>query len=120
MPRSEPRKLTEAAIKSMPVGTPILIRDTKVTGLMVAVNKHSKSYKVQRDLWHGQRGRREDGGDDRGGEDKAPKAALWGAEVRQRFHGLRMCLGLIDGERRRWQRRLTMQMYRGLPTDRAS
>jgi integrase len=34
------------------------VRDTKVTGLMVAVNKHSKSYKVQRDLWEGQRGRR--------------------------------------------------------------
>ncbi len=29
-----------------------------IKGLMIAVNKHSKSYKVQRDLWVGQRGRR--------------------------------------------------------------
>ena len=58
MARSEPRKLTEAFIKALPTGAPVLIRDTKVTGLMVAVNKHSKSYKVQRDLWEGQRGRR--------------------------------------------------------------
>ncbi len=58
MPRSEPRKLTEAFIKALPIGTQILIRDTKVTGLMVAVNKQSKSYKIQRDLWSGQRGRR--------------------------------------------------------------
>jgi integrase len=40
------------------LGTPCLIRDTKVTGLMIAVNKNSKSYKIQRDLWQGQRGRR--------------------------------------------------------------
>jgi integrase len=58
MPRTEPRKLTEAFINALPVGAPMLIRDTKVTGLMLAVNKHSKSYKVQRDLWQGQRGRR--------------------------------------------------------------
>lgn len=53
-----PRKLTEAFVKALPLGAPLLIRDSKVTGLMVAVNKRSKSYKVQRDLWQGQRGRR--------------------------------------------------------------
>ena len=58
MPRTEPRKLTEAFIKGLPLGVPVVVRDTKVTGLMVTVNKHSKSYKVQRDLWDGQRGRR--------------------------------------------------------------
>jgi integrase len=58
MPRTEPRKLTEAFIKALPTGRPLIVRDTKVTGLMIAVNKHSKSYKVQRDLWQGQRGRR--------------------------------------------------------------
>jgi len=36
-----------------------VVRDTKVTGLLLAVNKKSKSYKVQRDLWRGQRGRRQ-------------------------------------------------------------
>ena len=35
------------------------MRDTKVTGLLLAVNKTVKTYKVQRDLWRGQRGRRE-------------------------------------------------------------
>ena len=58
MPRIEPRKLTEAFVKALPTGRPLVVRDTKVTGFMIAVNKHSKSYKVQRDLWHGQRGRR--------------------------------------------------------------
>ena len=37
----------------------MVVRDTKVTGFMLAVNKKSKSYKVQRDLWRGQRGRRQ-------------------------------------------------------------
>ena len=58
MPSHAPRKLTEGFVQSLPLGAPTIVRDTKVTGLMVAVNKHSKSYKVQRDLWEGQRGRR--------------------------------------------------------------
>ena len=53
-----PRKLTEAFVRTLPLGTPLLVRDTKVTGLMIAVNKRSKTYKVQRDLWRGPRGRR--------------------------------------------------------------
>lgn len=58
MPKYAPRKLTEGFVQSLPIGAPFVVRDTKVTGLMVAVNKHSKSYKVQRDLWEGERGRR--------------------------------------------------------------
>lgn len=58
MPRYAPQRLTEAFIKALPLGEPFVVRDTKVTGLMVAVNKHSKTYKIQRDLWQGQRGRR--------------------------------------------------------------
>ena len=49
-----PTKLTEAFIR----GKPVVARDTIVKGLMVAVNKQSNSYKVQRDRWVGQRGRR--------------------------------------------------------------
>lgn len=60
MPRYKPRKLTEGFIKGLPIdGSSYVVRDAKVTGLLVAVNKNSKSYKVQRDLWRGQRGRRE-------------------------------------------------------------
>lgn len=59
MPPYGPRKLTEAFVKGLPFeGSTYVVRDTKITGLMVAVNKTSKSYKVQRDLWEGQRGRR--------------------------------------------------------------
>lgn len=58
MPHIGPRKLIEGFIRELPLGKPRLIRDTKVTGLMITVNKHSKSYKVQRDLWQGQRGHR--------------------------------------------------------------
>lgn len=58
-PSPAPRRLTEGFIKSLPLGTPVAVRDTKVTGLMVTVNKKSKSYKVQRDLWRGQRGHRQ-------------------------------------------------------------
>ena len=59
MPRHLPTKLTEAFIRGLPhEETSYVVRDTKVTGLLVAVNKTSKSYKVQRDLWRGQRGRR--------------------------------------------------------------
>lgn len=54
-----PEKLTEAKIKALTYeGKPAVVRDAKVTGLLVAVNKTGKSYKVQRDLWQGQRGRK--------------------------------------------------------------
>ena len=60
MARYEPRRLTESFIKSLSFGErAYLVRDTKVTGFLLAVNKKSKSYKVQRDLWRGQRGRRQ-------------------------------------------------------------
>ncbi|WP_113913445.1 Arm DNA-binding domain-containing protein [Roseovarius dicentrarchi] len=54
-----PERLTEARVKALAFeGKPAVVPDAKVTGLLVAVNKGSKSYKVQRDLWQGQRGRR--------------------------------------------------------------
>lgn len=54
-----PEKLTEAGVKALKYdGKPAIVRDAKVTGLLVAVNKTGKSYKVQRDLWQGQRGRK--------------------------------------------------------------
>lgn len=54
-----PERLTEARIRALAYeGKPAVVRDAKVTGLLVAVNKTSKSYKVQRDLWQGPRGRR--------------------------------------------------------------
>ncbi len=60
MPHHAPRKLTEGYIKDLPYnGASYVVRDAKVTGLLLAVNKSSKVYKVQRDLWRGQRGRRE-------------------------------------------------------------
>ena len=54
-----PEKLTEARVKALAFdGKPAVVRDAKVTGLLVAVNKTGKSYKVQRDLWQGPRGRK--------------------------------------------------------------
>jgi integrase len=54
-----PERLTEARVKALAYeGKPTVVRDTKVTGLLVAVNKTGKSYKVQRDLWVGPRGRK--------------------------------------------------------------
>ena len=54
-----PETLAEAAVKALKYeGVPSVARDAKVTGLLVAVNKTGKSYKVQRDLWQGQRGRK--------------------------------------------------------------
>ncbi len=54
-----PTRLTARFIKGLIYkDRPYVVRDTHTTGLMVAVNKNSKSYKVQRDLWRGQRGRR--------------------------------------------------------------
>jgi hypothetical protein len=53
------RKFTEGFIKSLEFNQrPFAVRDTKVVGLLVQVNAGSKSYKVQRDLWTGERGRR--------------------------------------------------------------
>ena len=54
-----PTKLTEAFIRNLSCeDKPYVVRDTIIKGLMIAVNKHSKSFKVQRDLWVGQRSRR--------------------------------------------------------------
>lgn len=55
-----PERLTETFVRSLTFdGKPQVIRDTRVVGLMVAVNKRSKTYKIQRDLWQGPRGRRQ-------------------------------------------------------------
>ncbi|MCI0452294.1 MAG: integrase arm-type DNA-binding domain-containing protein [Candidatus Latescibacteria bacterium] len=52
-------KLTEAFIRDLTYkDSDYLVRDTTIKGFMIAVNKRSKSYKVQRDLWVGERGRR--------------------------------------------------------------
>ena len=52
-------KLTEAYIRKLAFkGKPYLVRDTATKGFIIGVNKTSKSYKVQRDLWIGERGRR--------------------------------------------------------------
>ena len=55
----KPQRLTEAFVKGLTIkDKPFLVRDTVIKGLMIAVNKHNKSYKVQRDLWVGDRRRR--------------------------------------------------------------
>ena len=55
----QPTKLTEAFIRDLPYKeSDYQVRDTMIRGFMIAVNKKSKSYKVQRDLWVGERGRR--------------------------------------------------------------
>lgn len=54
-----PRRLTEAYIRSLTYTTRVFaVRDTAVKGLLVDINKFSKSYKVQKELWVGERGRR--------------------------------------------------------------
>jgi integrase len=59
MKRPAPRRLTESYIKSLPHRDQVYaVRDTAVTGLMIEVYKTCKSYKVQKDLWTGERGRR--------------------------------------------------------------
>lgn len=59
MPAPAPRKLTESFIKTLAYSDrAYAVRDTAVTGLFVDVNKRCKSYKVQKDLWVGERGRR--------------------------------------------------------------
>jgi hypothetical protein len=45
---NQPTNLTEAVITQLAFeGRPVVVRDTIVKGLMVAVNKHSKSGKVR-------------------------------------------------------------------------
>lgn len=57
--QNAPRRLTEGFIKSLTYKTrAFAVRDTAVRGLLVDVNKLSKSYKVQKELWVGERGRR--------------------------------------------------------------
>lgn len=59
MGKHAPIRLTENIVQKLQFNQKLeVIRDTKVTGLMLVVNKCSKSYKIQRDLWTGQRGRR--------------------------------------------------------------
>jgi len=54
-----PRRLTEGYINSLTYRTrAFAVRDTAVRGLLVDVNKLSKSYKVQKEMWVGERGRR--------------------------------------------------------------
>lgn len=56
----QPRRLTEGYIRSLDYnGRPFTVRDTAVTGLLVQINQRSKSYKIQRDLYVGERGRRQ-------------------------------------------------------------
>lgn len=55
----QPTRLTEAFVRRLAYkDKPFVVRDEAIKGFMIAVNKNSKSYKVQRDLWIGQRGRR--------------------------------------------------------------
>ncbi|MCE6957964.1 integrase family protein [Cereibacter sphaeroides] len=50
--------LTDTKIRGLAYdGTPTIIRDRTVKGFMVAVNKTSKTYKIQADLWQGVPGR---------------------------------------------------------------
>ena len=60
MPR--PTKLTEAFIKGLRYDNkndkPVIVRDSAIKGLMVVANKGGTSFKVQHDLWTGERGRR--------------------------------------------------------------
>lgn len=52
-----PTRLTASFISKLAwQGKVTIVRDTKVTGLMVTVHKTCKSYKVQKDLWTGKRG----------------------------------------------------------------
>jgi hypothetical protein len=55
----QPTKLTEAFIRDLPYkASDYQVRDTVIKGLMISVYKQSRSYKVQGDLWVGERGRR--------------------------------------------------------------
>lgn len=57
--RAEARNLDQRFIERLtPADKPYVVRDTKIRGLMIAVNKTGISFKVQRDLYQGERGRR--------------------------------------------------------------
>lgn len=54
----QPRPITEGFIRTLGyLERPYTVRDTAVTGLLVQVNQKGKRYKVQRDLYVGERGR---------------------------------------------------------------
>ncbi|MBB4659322.1 tyrosine-type recombinase/integrase [Parvularcula dongshanensis] len=54
-----PIKLTEAFVATLrPNGRRYVVRDTEVKGFLVAVNQRGMSYKVQKDLWVGEKGNR--------------------------------------------------------------
>ncbi len=56
---SRTARLTEKLVEALEHdGKPYVVRDEAVRGFMVAVNKRSKTYKIQRDLWVGPVGRR--------------------------------------------------------------
>lgn len=56
---ASPIKITEALVASLkPDGRRYVVRDTEVRGFMVAVNQRGMSYKVQKDLWIGEKGQR--------------------------------------------------------------
>lgn len=58
-PRAGPIKITEALVASLkPNGQRYVVRDTEVRGFMVAVNQRGMSYKIQKDLWIGEKGQR--------------------------------------------------------------
>jgi hypothetical protein len=54
-----PRRLTQQFVEGLTwTGKRAFIRDSDLKGFMVVVNKTSKSYMVQRDVWRGPRGHR--------------------------------------------------------------
>ena len=54
-----PRRLTEQFINGLQwTGKRQFIRDSDLKGFMVIVNRTSRSYAVQRDVWKGERGTR--------------------------------------------------------------
>jgi integrase len=54
-----PSKLTQRFVDSLKfAGKEFAVRDTQIPGFLVGVNRRSKSFKVQADLWEGHRGSR--------------------------------------------------------------
>jgi len=54
-----PSKLTQRFVDSLKFnGKEFAVRDTQIPGFLVGVNRRSKSFKVQADLWEGHRGTR--------------------------------------------------------------
>jgi hypothetical protein len=54
-----PRRLTQQFVESLSWnGKKSFIRDADLKGFVVVVNKTSKSYMIQRDVWKGERGNR--------------------------------------------------------------